>query len=1724
MATTEKGAALRGNIADEGAADKGANVPMDDAMGVTADKGAHLDRGNKGSPNLRHILCSVLEHHGWRYVEQNYELMPPVADFPPSEWVNLLSLEDRAALAGACINYDTAAKAINAIDSSRPSSSMTADESKAIVNYIEVKSQLDKVVSRAHKSVLSVLARSFPFDPGGSRACNLRYCQVSPVALQAPVPYKRKRIKAVDVCSGQQSLAKFLLLLDPTAEILSLDIISYRRALSELPAHLHHRVKYVQYDVSSLTFSELQRLVREHLRCNVEDLYCIHFSPCCKSYSSADSGKNGYRLPDGTPNPSPRNADGSINYERFAYAQLWDRIIARVLDTITQVVSVNSSVLVSVENPTAMFRLHPSVRSLLSQPGWRLLEVDYCIVAEVKWDGDRVFTKKPTDFLLYGVPNDFTLPKCNSDCRFRFPESTGKSSFHLRSIRLDSKSVSGQVKQQGSLRHAIPCSLFARLFDAHDCWIASCASSVCVVTPIDLYPIVNALPHGKSKGSVEGPIRREASTSTKGAKRKPPIVVEAHPQATGQLTRAQRLYLLLHYRFGHASLRRLKSLFPFASILCKKNRVECPICMAAKATYKPHVGRLLRMSYAMGLVYFDIQGPFRIKDIDGNLYSLVLLDDYTDKKWQYRLRTRDELGSTLRQWIAHVGCCPERLRHDGAGENLGNNGINAVAQLCLERSIYAERTTPYQSQQMSRLERVHRVFLEAARCMIMTTPEATLDLWGYAFMHACFLDQFLSSDGVANCPYTKWHGEEPSAELLNSLRTWGSIVYFAHYDDRHKLELPGHKGMFLGYSPVTDACYVRDLDNSRKPVRITRDILDRSFTEDKHLLREPFTVNFEDYQLLDKEPDPIDVSSLDESADLPWEQVLHEGGSSVDKELQSYYKSFQAFAKERRLLLSKSPTHSPSSIEEDIKKGWRSLLFESAKRRMLERRADQLASDLNTRIGIEASGGTEASGGAKRKVAEVESTQSVASRKSSRLEAGAKVSAPSPTTPTTTPSSSGKFSNDIADIPCECCGNVDASRKNAMLICDGCNRGFHQVCYKVSVMPNAHDDWLCHSCIQPGMRISVYHKKDKAWHDGTVRAQLSDSMGTEVAYDDGSRALESLGAVKWRPIYSRNMAVHATLAHVDASEADHRNLAIWLSTTPRTLAHLKKFPKKAQELWLQSRLKEFTSIIGKEAAAVVDKSEIPDNAILVPTQWVFRIKVDGTLKSRLVLLGHLMPKDGELDLASPTPRLSTLRLILSIAMQFDLAVHVVDIDTAFTYARPLKTIYCSLPGGLYEDGRLDGKYLLLLRNLYGADSAPLMFHNLLHNWFIADGFSVNPHDPCLYIKWVDSTPIFALVHVDDVTLASTEELIIDFKQRIVKDFNVKDLGALGLNSDGSPSILLGMEIHRTDEEFQIRQTTLIDKILAKVGNELSSIPHEQVPIRDIRLQALKDPESAAKFRSNKPYRSILGVVGYIMLSSRNECAWAYSQLARYNDTFGPEHWGALLRLVSYLKKTRNTHYLAISKFGGMTLSGYCDSDWNGTEFMFSTSGWIVFFGSTPLSWAARLQRVTARSTGESEFIALSSIAQECVYLRMLVASLRIPVSIMEVYCNDKSRYAVEGSNNDNFKTAVQIWSDSSVALAQASKPEHWVVDKLRHIKTSFFFFKSYVREGALQLCKVSGLDNCADIFTKGFGAPGKTAANQKAEVFQRHALFCSGRRGAIAKKDPRCDKDKAASQ
>ena len=167
-------------------------------------------------------------------------------------------------------------------------------------------------------------------------------------------------------------------------------------------------------------------------------------------------------------------------------------------------------------------------------------------------------------------------------------------------------------------------------------------------------------------------------------------------------------------------------------------------------------------------------------------------------------------------------------------------------------------------------------------------------------------------------------------------------------------------------------------------------------------------------------------------------------------------------------------------------------------------------------------------------------------------------------------------------------------------------------------------------------------------------------------------------------------------------------------------------------------------------------------------------------------------------------------------------------------------------------------------------------------------------------------------------------------------------------------------------------------------------------------------------------------------------------------------------------------------------------DWNYSDDQRNTTGWVVFSGSTPISWTSRLQQCTAHSTAQSKCIFLSSLAQECVYLKMFFESLKCPTPTIPVVTHqgDKSK-PCKHDFNCNCR-AIRIWCDPRNAVIEGNHPDNWISDELRHIKTSYHFFRQYVQSRDLDLVHVPGDLNCVDCLTKGYSKGTKTELNQKA--------------------------------
>ena len=71
---------------------------------------------------------------------------------------------------------------------------------------------------------------------------------------------------------------------------------------------------------------------------------------------------------------------------------------------------------------------------------------------------------------------------------------------------------------------------------------------------------------------------------------------------------------------------------------------------------------------------------------------------------------------------------------------------------------------------------------------------------------------------------------------------------------------------------------------------------------------------------------------------------------------------------------------------------------------------------------------------------------------------------------------------------------------------------------------------------------------------------------------------------------------------------------------------------------------------------------------------------------------------------------------------------------------------------------------------------------------------------------------------------------------------------------------------------------------------------------------------------------------------------------------------------------------------------YTDADWAGNQDDYtSTSAYVLYLGSTPISWSSKKQKAVARSPTEAEYRSIATAAAEISWLRSLLQELHYDV-------------------------------------------------------------------------------------------------------------------------------------
>ncbi|MCO5566415.1 hypothetical protein L7F22_020092 [Adiantum nelumboides] len=128
-------------------------------------------------------------------------------------------------------------------------------------------------------------------------------------------------------------------------------------------------------------------------------------------------------------------------------------------------------------------------------------------------------------------------------------------------------------------------------------------------------------------------------------------------------------------------------------------------------------------------------------------------------------------------------------------------------------------------------------------------------------------------------------------------------------------------------------------------------------------------------------------------------------------------------------------------------------------------------------------------------------------------------------------------------------------------------------------------------------------------------------------------------------------------------------------------------------------------------------------------------------------------------------------------------------------------------------------------------------------------------------------------------------------------------------------------------------------------------------------------------------------------------------------------------------------------------------------------GSLGITGCSCISWLSKKQPTVATSSCEAEYRAVFTATVECVWLRRLMADLRVGQDI-----------------------ANTIYTDSQIALAIARNLVFHA--RTKHIKVHYHYVRERLSAGEISLAYMPTQDNFADLFTKAF-------SHEKLEAFRK---------------------------
>jgi hypothetical protein len=295
-----------------------------------------------------------------------------------------------------------------------------------------------------------------------------------------------------------------------------------------------------------------------------------------------------------------------------------------------------------------------------------------------------------------------------------------------------------------------------------------------------------------------------------------------------------------------------------------------------------------------------------------------------------------------------------------------------------------------------------------------------------------------------------------------------------------------------------------------------------------------------------------------------------------------------------------------------------------------------------------------------------------------------------------------------------------------------------------------------------------------------------------------------------------------------------------------------------------------------------------------------------------------------------------------------------------------------------------------------------------------------------------------MIHVDDGLYASnSQELLTDFESMMQQHYTIK------ISQHPKSFLNIAIEQHENGD-LTLNQNAYVNKIAERF--ELSNSKETKTP-----LESKLNMEEGEILKEIKLYQEITGCLNYLN-HTRIDTSFATQQLSRFMSKPSATHLKYAKRVISYL--LHNSYGLRYKQSKDhLVVTAYVDSDFANCKDRKSITGYIICLNGSPIIWKTVSQKIVALSTAEAEYIGITLVVQEILWLKHIFEFLSLSI-----------------------ESPIMIWNDNQSSIRLSD--HHVQHSRTKHIDVRYHFIREHIKRKIIEVAYLPSEDLPADMLTK----------------------------------------------